>query len=45
MATHSHTFDLPSPLLNPEASGTLRGAINEALLAFDADHETYPPEA
>jgi hypothetical protein len=39
------TFDGTSPLFNPEASGTLRGAINEALLAFDADHETYPPEA
>jgi hypothetical protein len=39
------TLDGTSPLFNPEAAGTLRGAVNEALLAFDAHHETYPPEA
>jgi hypothetical protein len=36
------TLDGMSPLFNPEAAGTLRGAVNEALLAFEADHETYP---
>jgi hypothetical protein len=38
-------LDGTSPLFNHEAAGTLRGAVNEALHAFDADHETYPPEA
>jgi hypothetical protein len=38
-------LDGTSPLFNPEAAGTLKGAVNEALLAFTADHETYPPEA
>ena len=36
-------LDGASPLFNPEAAGTLRGAVREALLAFDPDHETYPP--
>jgi hypothetical protein len=35
-------LDGTSPLFNPEAAGTLRGAVNEALHAFDADPETYP---
>jgi hypothetical protein len=38
-------LDGASPLFNPEAAGTLRGAVNEARLAFDPDHPTYPPEA
>jgi hypothetical protein len=29
-----------SPLFNPEAAGTLRGAVREALLAFGADNDT-----
>ena len=37
-------LDGTSPLFNPEASGTLLGAVREARLAFDADPETYPPE-
>ena len=32
-----------SPLFDPAASGTLRGAIREATLAFSPDHDTYPP--
>jgi hypothetical protein len=36
-------LDGASPLFNPEAAGTLRGAVREALHAFHADHETYPP--
>ncbi len=31
------------PLSCPAASGTLRGALREATLAFSPDHETYPP--
>jgi hypothetical protein len=38
-------LDGASPLFNPEAAGTLRGAVNKARLAFDPDYETYPPEA
>jgi hypothetical protein len=38
-------LDGASPLFNPEAAGTLRAAVDEARLAFDPDHETYPPEA
>jgi hypothetical protein len=34
-----------SPLFNPEAAGTLRGAVNETLHAFDPGQQTYPPEA
>jgi hypothetical protein len=37
-------LDGTSPLYNPEAAGTLLGAVREARLAFDADRETYPPE-
>jgi hypothetical protein len=36
-------LDAASPLFNPEAAGTLRGAVREALLAFNADHETNAP--
>jgi hypothetical protein len=45
MLSRRLALDGTSPLFNPEAAGTLRGAVNEALLAFDAHHETYPPEA
>jgi hypothetical protein len=33
-------LDGASPLFNPEAAGTLAGAVREARLAFDPDHET-----
>lgn len=32
-------LDAESPLSNPLAAGTLKAAVREALLAFDADHE------
>jgi hypothetical protein len=38
-------LDGTSPLFNPEAAGTLRGAVNETLHAFDPGQQTYPPEA
>jgi hypothetical protein len=38
-------LDGASPLFNPDADGTLGGAVDEARLAFHPDHETYPPEA
>jgi hypothetical protein len=38
-------LDGTSPLFNPEAAGTLPGAVNEARHAFQGDRQTYPPEA
>jgi hypothetical protein len=38
-------LDGASPLFNPEASGTLRGAVDEARLAFDPAPRIYPLEA
>jgi hypothetical protein len=38
-------LDGASPLFNPGAGRTLRAAVDDARLAFRADHETYPPEA
>jgi hypothetical protein len=36
-------LDGAGPLFNPETADTLGGAVHEVLLAFDADHDTYPP--
>jgi hypothetical protein len=40
--SHRLLLDGTSPLFDPQAAGTLKGAVREALLAFDADHQTYP---